>query len=180
MVINKSSYILLLIFSISIVYRNMEKVAEGLFLSNLEQKLISNYQNGIGNIQLDINEFGIIKEFINTRFNLKSHNGYDIILENGTIGKSFIISFYNSPEFDHAFGTATIYVDQNFKIVGFMDVYDFDSRPWGQRSYKAEFLSRFIKCISPKKAKPFKITYGLQCSPPIYDLLSRSTLSSVS
>jgi len=94
-----------------------------------------------------------------------------MMLSNGTPGKASIISFYGSREFDHAFGVATIYTNDNNEIVGFMDYYDFDARSWGERSYKAEIISRSINIFSPRKAKPFKITYGVQAYTPIYDVL---------
>ncbi len=177
--LKKSNYTFLFIYLLAIVCFCRDNFYINK-ISCFEQKMFKNYSNGTGNVRLEENEFQRLVTFIRTSVNLKAIHGYDVMLENGKQGKSYIISLYGTPEFDHAFGTATIYVDENYEVVGFMDIYDFDSRPWGQRSYKSELLSRFIKTFSPKKAKPFKITYGLQYSPPIYDVLSRSTISNVS
>ena len=40
------------------------------------------------------------------------------------------VSFYNT-RYEKAFGYAVIYVGPDNRIVGFSDVYDFDSKRWG-------------------------------------------------
>ena len=44
--------------------------------------------------------------------------------------------------------------------LGFFDHYDFDSKPWGERSVKNELITRAVETVSPSEAKDFKIRYG--------------------
>ena len=143
--------------------------------SEFEKPLLENYWNGNGNIELTSLRFEEIKQYLLNVVDFRHVKGFEVILSDGTKGKAFIVSFYGSKEYGHAFGTATVYTNDNYEIVGFKDYYDFDFRPFGERSFKAEAISRIIKGVSPKKAKPFNITYGLQYRAPIYDKFLRIT-----
>ena len=70
------------------------------------------------------------------------------------------INFYSSSEYDKAFGTATLYYNSKGNIIGFFDHYDFDSKPWGERSFINELITRAVETVSPSEAKDFKIRYG--------------------
>ena len=75
-------------------------------------------------------------------------------------GSKRAVSFYSSSEYDKAFGTATLYYNSKGNIIGFFDHYDFDSKPWGERSVKNELITRAVETVSPSEAKDFKIRYG--------------------
>lgn len=61
-----------------------------------------------------------------------------------------------------AFGTATIFInlDLTGKVypVGIFDTWDLDPKPWGDRSYPAELITRYYNWRL-HDGKPFKITY---------------------
>lgn len=145
--------------------------------SEFERELFINYISGFGNMQLAVSDFQKVKNYATQNVDLINYPGFTIQLNDGNTGKALIISFYKFSRFNHAFGTATIYIDDNNKIVGFLDYYDFDSRPFGERSYVSEIITRSIKLFSPRKAKPFKITYGLQAITPIYDVVRDKSFS---
>jgi len=88
----------------------------------------------------------------------------EVVLNNGdgTFEQDFkrVVSFYSSPEYDKVFGSATLYYNNQGNIVGFYDLYDFDSKPWGERSIKNEIITRMVNIVSPSTAKPFSIRYG--------------------
>ena len=75
-------------------------------------------------------------------------------------GSKRAVSFYSSSEYDKAFGTATLYYNSKGNIIGFFDHYDFDSKPWGERSVKNELITRAVETVSSSEAKDFKIRYG--------------------
>jgi len=143
--------------------------------SDFERKVFEKYWKGNGDLELTRLRFEKIKEYLRIVVDFRKAPGYDINLNDGTKGKAFIVSFYGSKEYGHAFGAATVYTKDNYEIVGFWDYYDFDFRPFGERSFKAEAISRIIHAVSPKKAMPFNITFGLQYSQPIYDKFIRIT-----
>ncbi len=74
---------------------------------------------------------------------------------------STIIDFYNSDtDLKLSFGRATVYyIDNNGKatFTGFYDVYDFDPKPWGNRSFKNEVITRAYNVYS--SGKGFEINY---------------------
>ena len=74
-------------------------------------------------------------------------------------------SFYNT-RYGKAFGVATIYLDSENRIVGFRDVYDFDSQKWGVRPLKSEICVRLVSLFSPDSASRFIIYYGNDGSVP--------------
>ncbi len=55
---------------------------------------------------------------------------------------SYVVDFYGNKEFDGLFGKATAHV-RNGKVVGLEDYYNFDKKPWGERSLLAEIATRF-------------------------------------
>ena len=61
-----------------------------------------------------------------------------------------------------AFGTATIFINLDLKgkiyPVGIFDIWDLDPKPWGERSYPAELITRYYNWRL-RDGKPFKITY---------------------
>lgn len=79
-------------------------------------------------------------------------NGQDAIARN--------VSFYASPEYSLAFGTATIYYDLNNDPIGFYDVYNFDAKDWGTRSFSNEVKTRMVLGASVfSNAIPFIIKF---------------------
>jgi len=74
---------------------------------------------------------------------------------------SAVIDFYNSDtDLKLSFGRATVYyMDNNGKAIftGFHDVYDFDPKPWGTRSYTNEIITRTYNSYS--SGKKFEINF---------------------
>jgi len=111
--------------------------------SEFERTMFSNYWIGNEGIELSDLRFQNVKEYLSIEIDFRKAAGYNIMLNDGSKGKSFIVSFYTSEEYGHAFGSATIYTNDKYEIVGFLDYYDFDKRPWGERSYKSEANNSF-------------------------------------
>ena len=68
----------------------------------------------------------------------------------------------NSIFLQYTFGAARVtYREVNGKLypVGFEDWYDFDPRPWGERSKSAETVTRFYYIFRPWVSKPFRVYY---------------------
>ncbi|WP_222116056.1 RHS repeat domain-containing protein [Algoriphagus algorifonticola] len=70
-----------------------------------------------------------------------------------------VISFYGTVH-ANSLGSSTLYYDLNNNPVGFYDVFDFDPKPWGVRSYEAEIKTRLVNLDGQMVgAKPFKIKF---------------------
>ncbi|WP_455674082.1 hypothetical protein [Phocaeicola sp.] len=78
-------------------------------------------------------------------------------------GKTYtgkLLSFYDIPEFDYAFGHAYVYYDEAGTAVGFSDIYDFD--PGKHREAKEEAITALVAEFQKIfKAKPYKVVYGI-------------------
>ena len=70
-----------------------------------------------------------------------------------------LLDVYSSKTYDYAIGSATLYI-QNGNAVGLYDYYDFDSKSWGARSFKAEIATRAARITAPNTAKNFSTCYG--------------------
>jgi RHS repeat-associated protein len=127
--------------------------------SEFSKNLFENYWTGGGNIELSGKRFAGILMYIKDNVP-EAKNPQVITLSNGTQGIQRIVNFYSSTEYDKSFGRATVYYNKQENIVGFYDYYDFDSKPWGERSTKNEFITRAVKFVSPQNATPFSIKYG--------------------
>lgn len=56
------------------------------------------------------------------------------------------VSFYSSPSYALAFGTATVYTNTSGNVIGFYDFYNSDSQPFGRgnRSILNEIKTRMV------------------------------------
>lgn len=124
--------------------------------STLGQKMFNRYWFAQGDYKLTEKEFQYLTQI--AEFNEDKHAGINVV------------SFYNTPE-ARTFGRATFYLDQNLKIVGFYDFYDFDIKvksyiPFtkGGRSLKNEVITDITKVNGDTfDAKNFNVCYGIGC-----------------
>jgi RHS repeat-associated protein len=126
--------------------------------SEFGQSLFTNYWLSGGDVTLSQERFNsIVRSAGVVKGNPKA-----IILSNGQAGLAKVHTFYNSSEYSLALGSATIYYNQAGTPVGFYDNYNFDSKPWGERSYMNEIKTRGVSAAgSAHEATPFNIYYGL-------------------
>jgi len=132
--------------------------------SEFGKNLFENYWLGRGDVKLSSQRFAAIllyikennpKRYRKKTINIRTSDGRCLS------GYSQMVSFYASKEYSRAFGTATIIMNKRNEIIGFYDLYNFDSKPWGARSFKNEVITRSVKFFSSfSNAKPFKIRYG--------------------
>jgi RHS repeat-associated protein len=131
--------------------------------SEFSKDLFENYWNGGGDVELSGKRFaGMLVYMKDNEPKASAPSKVTLSNGNGTYsdGTKRNVSFYSSTEYDKAFGTATVYYNAKGNVVGFYDYYDFDSKPWGQRSTKNEIITRAVEFVSPNNAKPFSIRYG--------------------
>jgi hypothetical protein len=67
-------------------------------------------------------------------------------------------SFYQNEYYNKALGVATLYYDSNNNAVGLWDLYDFDPKPWGERSFQAEMETRAASLLP---GQGYYIQYGI-------------------
>ena len=133
--------------------------------SEFSKNLFENYWKGNGDVELSGERFAGILLYVKENAP-KSSNQTPVTLigaPSGNVvghGSKRAVNFYSSSEYDKAFGTATLYYNSKGNIIGFFDHYDFDPKPWGERSYRNELITRAIETASPSEAKDFKIRYG--------------------
>ena len=130
--------------------------------SEFSKNMFENFWNGGGDIELTGKQFAGILLYLKKN-NVKGEKVKNINLKgkSGIIypGSSYNYSFYGT-EYERAFGTSTIYYNSKGNVVGFYDVYDFDSKPWGKRSLKNELITRGVNLVSSRSSQSFKIRYG--------------------
>ena len=119
--------------------------------SGVAKDMFSNYWAGNGDISLTGEQFAGILMYI------KESDQSPTVAD----GSSKVIDFYNSQVYSLAFGRATITADEKQRITGFKDIYDFDSKPIGQRNLINEIKTRAVNMASKKlgNGKSFKVSY---------------------
>ena len=133
--------------------------------SEFSKNLFENYWTGKGDVELSGERFAGILLYVKENAP-KSSSQTPVTLigaPSGNVvghGSKRAVNFYSSSEYDKAFGTATLYYNSKGNIIGFFDHYDFDSKPWGERSFINELITRAVETASPSEAKDFKIRYG--------------------
>ena len=152
---------------------------EGYLDSHFEKSMFENYWLKKGDIKLSDYRFGKIKDFLsdNKRIDfdaIKKDPHSKVIFEDGTKGYKTVASFYtgkNHEEYDQAFGSATIYLDEKGKVIGLNDTYDFDTRMLRNltpgerdRSVKSELQTDAVagSAAVTGNGKDFTIKYGKQ------------------
>jgi hypothetical protein len=132
--------------------------------SEFSKDLFQNYWQAGGDIALSQTRF---KSIVRAAGNIQQES--PVTLENGQPGMAKVHSFYTSPLYAKALGSATIYYSQSGKPVGFKDTYNFNWRfQWGQgsRSIVAEQQTRGVSIAGfLYGAKPFDIKYGIGIRP---------------
>lgn len=129
--------------------------------SEFSKNLFENYWNGGGDIELTDERFAGILLYVKKNATQESEGSrVNIVSQNGNIidvGSQKLFDFYSSSEYDKAFGKATLFYNSKGNVIGFYDCYDFDSKSWGERSYKNEIITRSVSYASPEKARSFII-----------------------
>jgi RHS repeat-associated protein len=127
--------------------------------SAFSQDMFQNYWLSGGNVNLSPSRFNSI---VNAAGAVKG-SPWSVTLSNGQPGVAKVHSFYNSSEYGLALGRATIYYNQAGTAVGFYDNYNFDPKPWGERSYENEIKTRAVNTAgNAYGATPFNIYYGIR------------------
>lgn len=132
--------------------------------SEFSKNMFENYWNGDGDVELSGERFAGILMYLKEN-NPKASDPISVNFkgsDSGIIGTGSkkAISFYLSSEYDKVFGTSTLYYNSKGNIIGFYDKYDFDFKPWGERSAKNEVITIAFETFSPKTANDFKIRFG--------------------
>jgi hypothetical protein len=127
--------------------------------SAFSQDMFQNYWLSKGNVNLSQQRFNSIVKAAG----IVKGSPRPVTLSNGQQGVAKVHSFYNSPEYGLALGSATIYYDQAGTAVGFYDNYNFAAKPWGERSYTNEIKTRAVNAAGTAQgATPFSIYYGIR------------------
>ena len=130
--------------------------------SEYSKNLFENYWKGKGDVEMSSERFAGLLLYIKNHNPSMGKRSNCVLVGSKPTDKGFkcSVNFYGSYEYDYAFGTGTIYMNSEGNIVGFYDFYDFDAKPFGQRTLKAELATRAVSNLSPDTAKPFAIRYG--------------------
>lgn len=126
------------------------------FDDSLSVLLFRNYWTGKGDIWLSDEQFAAVEECIREIWQ-PQEAGADTLVPADAVRRESV-SFYGT-KYRNAFGVATVYVDAQDRIVGFMDTYDFDAKRWGIRPFKYELIVRIVSLLSPSASLPFNIYY---------------------
>ena len=120
-------------------------------VSGIAKDLFANYWDGGGDISLDGAQFAGILMYIKRSDQSPSESD----------GDSKLINFYDSRAYSLAYGKATVTLDDKKRVTGFSDIYDFDSKKHGQRTFKNEIKTRAVAGVSNilGNGKKFKISY---------------------
>jgi len=130
--------------------------------TDYEKSLFEKYWLGQkGNIELTADQFKKVTDYVS------SINSTSVLTVNSTnqtlIRKQF--NFGRNPEFDYAFGTASVFYDISGNAVGFYDDYNFDIK-WRGPSLNAVIpLIVRSACLIGGRCSPFEITYGQYVKP---------------
>ncbi len=119
--------------------------------------LFRNYWTGKGDIWLSDEQFAGVEDCIMKMWQPLEFEA-DSLLPADAVGRQSV-SFYGT-KYGNAFGVATVYVDAQNRIVGFVDTYDFDAKKWGVRPFKYELMIRIVSLLSPSASLPFNVYYG--------------------
>ena len=119
--------------------------------SGIAEDLFVNYWNKDGDISLTSSQFAGILLYI------KENNPSSTQIKEN----SKVVSFYDSPVYSRAYGSATITTDKENRIIGFHDDYNFDPKEFGIRSLKNEVITRGVNTASKitGNGKDFEINY---------------------
>lgn len=126
------------------------------FDDSLSVRLFRNYWTGKGDIWLSDEQFAAVEECIREIWQPQEFEADTLVPADAVRRES--VSFYGT-KYRNAFGVATVYVDAQNRIVGFMDTYDFDAKRWGIRPFKYELIVRIVSLLSPSASLPFNIYY---------------------
>ena len=126
------------------------------FDDSLSVLLFRNYWTGKGDIWLSDEQFAAVEECIRGMWQPQGFEADTLVSADAVRRES--VSFYGT-KYRNAFGVATVYVDAQNRIVGFMDTYDFDAKRWGIRPFKYELIVRIVSLLSPSASLPFNVFY---------------------
>ncbi len=129
--------------------------------SETEMDYFDHYWLGKGSKVLQADEFS---DIVKTPGAQPLTEPYEVIIK----GRKVLaqkVNYYKDKEYRYALGVATVYLDPETRDpVGFFDNYNFDSRPWGTRSWKAEMSTRSVDLAGGLSgAKDYNVCYGVGC-----------------
>jgi hypothetical protein len=126
--------------------------------SDYAKGLFENYWLGSGNVVLTKERFCDIVGYAQSTG--QSSNKGVLTNFHGQASIAVVTNFYNSDTYSTAFGRATIYYDLNGDAIGFHDNYDFNSLPFGTRSFGNEMKTRAVNAAGQLYgAQPFNIDF---------------------
>lgn len=125
--------------------------------SEFEKKAFDRYWTGGGDVTITGDEFA---DIVNSAAGLPVLETFQIGTKNGSfIAHKF--DFYSNEKYNAGLGSAWIIYGAGGLAVGLYDRYDFNSKPWGVRSIKAELQTRAVQTAGYYSgAAPYQITYG--------------------
>jgi hypothetical protein len=123
-----------------------------------ERQMLKHYLAGSGSPYLFSNdEFQLLKETVPDFHKAQNCNQ---LQQTGYCTKQAVLD--GNDIFGWALGTITcVYSSATNELVSFADVYDFNKKPKGKRKLQSEIATRIFRFLSPKSAKPFIVTYGI-------------------
>lgn len=124
--------------------------------SNLDKYLFSRYWLGKGDVQLSGLQFAGLLLCIKQNPEIISPVADTSALCDSIVPRR--VTFYNTP-YEKAFGSATIYLNSDNRIIRFFDSYDFNPLHWGVRPLKYEVGVRLVSLFSPNMASDFKVCF---------------------
>lgn len=125
--------------------------------NNLDKYLFSNYWLGKGDIEMTSEMFAGVLLCLRQNPGLLPSGSDTSVVGERRVSRQ--VSFYKT-RYEESFGSATVYIDSDNRVVGFADVYDFDSKRWGVRPIKYEFYVRIVSLLSPASATSFRVYFN--------------------
>jgi hypothetical protein len=125
--------------------------------SSFERSLLKHYLAGSGDTYL-ITDSDFVK--LRSKVAATEKNNCSVLKSN-TQYCTIQIKLDDDNYFGWGLGTITcIFNNSNNELISFADVYDFNKKKKGQRSFKSEMVTRVFRLIAPRTAKAFVVSYG--------------------
>lgn len=125
--------------------------------SAFERSLLKHYLTGSGATYLIADS-----DFVKLKSTIaKLENSTCVLLKSSPENCTIKAKLDDDNYFGWGLGTITcIFTNRNNQMISFADVYDFNKKKKGQRSFKLEIVTRVFSLIAPRSAKAFVVSYG--------------------
>lgn len=125
--------------------------------SDFEQSLLKHYLAGSGTAYLIADS-----DFVKLKHTIAaSETSNCIVLKSNEHYCTRKVKLDDDNYFGWGLGTITcIFNNSNNQMISFADVYDFNKKKKGQRSFKSEIVTRVFRLIAPRSAKAFVVSYA--------------------